>query len=183
MDPTVQIAYTIVDAPLIGRLLVAGTRKGACSVSFGSPDTELVRALAAQCLGAQIFEDASCVSAWAKDLCSHLAGRLPQLDLPLDLRATAFQQQVWDELRRIPYGETRTYARIAEQIGRPSAVRAVARACATNPAALVIPCHRVLRSDGQLGGYRWGIENKRAILAKEKEIFRIQYTDSFFIKI
>jgi AraC family transcriptional regulator of adaptative response/methylated-DNA-[protein]-cysteine methyltransferase len=91
------------------------------------------------------------------------------LDLPLDVRATAFQRRVWEALRRIPYGSTRSYAQVARAIGHPTATRAVARACATNPAALVIPCHRVVRADGGLGGYRWGIERKRALLERERK--------------
>ncbi|HXI33815.1 MAG TPA: methylated-DNA--[protein]-cysteine S-methyltransferase, partial [Gemmatimonadales bacterium] len=93
--------------------------------------------------------------------------RAPQLDVPLDVQATAFQRRVWEELQKIPYGETRSYADIARRIGRPQATRAVAQACATNPAAVVIPCHRVVRTDGALGGYRWGVERKRALLKQE----------------
>jgi AraC family transcriptional regulator of adaptative response/methylated-DNA-[protein]-cysteine methyltransferase len=98
----------------------------------------------------------------------YLDGRAEPLDLPLDVRATAFQRRVWEALRRIPYGTTRSYAEIARAIGKPSATRAVARACATNPAALVIPCHRVVRADGGLGGYRWGVARKRALLEQER---------------
>ena len=98
---------------------------------------------------------------------SHLAGRRPQLDLPLDVQATAFQWQVWTALAAIPYGETRSYKEVATSIGRPSAVRAVAHACATNPVALAIPCHRVVRTGGGMGGYRWGIARKKALLAAE----------------
>jgi O-6-methylguanine DNA methyltransferase len=91
------------------------------------------------------------------------------LDLPLDVQATAFQRRVWEALRRIPFGTTRTYGEIARGLGRPTAARAVARACATNPVSLVIPCHRVVRGDGGMGGYRWGIERKKALLAEEKQ--------------
>ncbi len=98
---------------------------------------------------------------------SYLEGTEPHLDLPLDIRATAFQRRVWQELQQIPFGETRTYADVAQAIGQPKATRAVARACATNPAALVIPCHRVVREDGDLGGYRWGVERKRSLLEME----------------
>jgi AraC family transcriptional regulator of adaptative response/methylated-DNA-[protein]-cysteine methyltransferase len=97
----------------------------------------------------------------------HIAGRQPRLELPLDIRATAFQRQVWEALRSIPYGVTKSYGDIAKEIGQPKAVRAVARACATNPVALVIPCHRVIREDKSLGGYRWGIERKKKLLARE----------------
>jgi AraC family transcriptional regulator of adaptative response/methylated-DNA-[protein]-cysteine methyltransferase len=100
---------------------------------------------------------------------SYLEGREPRLDLPLDIRATAFQRRVWQELQRIPFGETRTYTEVAKAIGDPNARRAVARACATNPVALAIPCHRVIREDGALGGYRWGVERKEALLDKEQD--------------
>ena len=99
----------------------------------------------------------------------HLEGKQPRLDLPLDIRATAFQRQVWEALKAIPYGSTKSYSAIAKQIGQPKAVRAVARACATNPVALVIPCHRVVRADQSLGGYRWGIERKKSLLEKESQ--------------
>jgi AraC family transcriptional regulator of adaptative response/methylated-DNA-[protein]-cysteine methyltransferase len=97
-----------------------------------------------------------------------LLGRSPHPDLPLDVRATAFQWRVWRQLRTIPYGQTRSYSQVAEAIGSPTAVRAVARACATNPVALLIPCHRVIRTDGSMGGYRWGIKRKEQLLAHEK---------------
>jgi len=96
-----------------------------------------------------------------------LCGSRPQLDLPLDVRATAFQWRVWQELQKIPYGETRSYSQIAAALGRPKAVRAVANACAANPAALVIPCHRVVRDTGDTGGYRWGAERKKELLSRE----------------
>jgi AraC family transcriptional regulator of adaptative response/methylated-DNA-[protein]-cysteine methyltransferase len=98
----------------------------------------------------------------------HLSGELPHLELPLDVRATAFQRRVWEHLRTIPYGETRTYQQIAAELGRPGGTRAVGRACATNPVALAVPCHRVVRGDGGLGGYRWGAERKAALLAQER---------------
>jgi O-6-methylguanine DNA methyltransferase len=97
----------------------------------------------------------------------HLRGREPNLDLPTDVQATAFQRRVWEELRRIPYGATRTYSQVARAIGQPEAVRAVARACATNPVSVVVPCHRVVRGDGKLAGYRWGVERKQALLEHE----------------
>jgi AraC family transcriptional regulator of adaptative response/methylated-DNA-[protein]-cysteine methyltransferase len=106
---------------------------------------------------------------WVSSLLDHLNGEQIHLDLPLDFQATAFQWRVWEELRAIPYGTTRSYREIARSIGHPQAVRAVARACATNPVSLVIPCHRVIRGDGSLGGYRWGLERKQALLAREKQ--------------
>jgi len=98
---------------------------------------------------------------------AHLRGREPHLDLPTDVQATAFQRRVWEELRRIPYGATRTYSQVARAIGRPTAIRAVARACATNPVSVVVPCHRVVREDGNLAGYRWGLDRKRTLIAQE----------------
>ncbi|MGB7599883.1 MAG: methylated-DNA--[protein]-cysteine S-methyltransferase, partial [Candidatus Sulfotelmatobacter sp.] len=100
----------------------------------------------------------------------HLRGREPHLDLPTDVRATAFQRRVWEELRKIPYGATRSYSEVARAVGKPSAVRAVARACATNPVAVVVPCHRVVSKDGKLTGYRWGTDRKRELLKKESEV-------------
>jgi AraC family transcriptional regulator of adaptative response/methylated-DNA-[protein]-cysteine methyltransferase len=99
---------------------------------------------------------------------SHLNNNEPHLDLPLDIRATAFQRQVWEKLRAIPYGQTVSYGDVAKSLGKPGAVRAVGRACATNPVALVIPCHRVVREDKSLGGYRWGLDRKEKLLAHEQ---------------
>lgn len=163
-----HITYTITGSPL-GRLLVAATQNGICAIQMGDSDAVLIAALAAEFPAAESARsDDPPLTDWAAALCEHLSGVRPGLNLPLDVLGTAFQHRVWSELRRIPYGQTRTYAQVAQAIGRPSAVRAVARACATNPAALVIPCHRVVRSDGSLGGYRWGIARKETILAKER---------------
>ncbi len=162
-----QIAYAIVDSPL-GRLLVAATDRGVCAVYMSSADGELVRALKDEYPGAAaIRQNTRALSRWARQIVGHLEGRRPRLDLPLDVQATAFQWQVWTALRAIPYGETRTYKEVAVSIGRPSAVRAVAHACATNPVSLVVPCHRVLRSTGNLAGYRWGLGRKQVLLAAE----------------
>lgn len=162
-----NISYTIVESHL-GRLLVAGTPSGVCSVQFGAEDEPLETALRAEYPAANISLDESGLSNWVEELLCHLNGSQPDLALPLDLQATAFQTRVWEELRRIPYGATRSYAKVAEAIGQPTATRAVARACATNPVALVTPCHRVVREGGQLGGYRWGIERKEKLLAMER---------------
>ncbi len=164
-----RITYTIVDSPL-GRLLVAATETGICAVQMGDADAALVDALAAAFPAAQcVPSNAGPLAGWAAALREHLSGARPILDhLPLDVSGTAFQQRVWSELRRIPYGQTRTYTEVAQAIGQPSAVRAVARACATNPAALVIPCHRVVRTGGALAGYRWGLARKERLLAQEK---------------
>ena len=163
-----NIQYTIVDAPMVGRLLVAGTGRGVCSVTFGDEDEALETALAKEYPSADLARDGESLSLWVKAILTHLAGQLPRLDLPLDVQASAFRLRVWEELRRIPYGETRTYAQVAAAIGKPAAVRAVASACAANPAALVTPCHRVVRTDGSLGGYRWGLGRKEVLLKKEK---------------
>jgi AraC family transcriptional regulator of adaptative response/methylated-DNA-[protein]-cysteine methyltransferase len=164
-----QIGYTIVDSAnaSLGRLLVAATSRGVCAVAMGSSDTELMRALSGEYPAAAISADPGALAQWTKAILAHLAGRTPRLDLPLDVQATAFQWQVWQALASIPYGETRTYSDVAAAIGRPRAVRAVARACATNPVALAIPCHRVVPAAGGEGGYRWGAGRKKALLKSE----------------
>ncbi|MBX6323866.1 MAG: methylated-DNA--[protein]-cysteine S-methyltransferase [Rhodospirillaceae bacterium] len=162
-----RIAYAIAESPL-GLLLVAATPRGVCFVSLGDDAHELEAALRREFPAADEIrrDDQELGSAVAKIL-RNLSGQEPHIDLPLDVRATAFQRRVWEELRRIPTGETRSYAAIARQIGHPSAQRAVGRACATNPVALVVPCHRVVRKDGAIGGFRWGVERKRALLGRE----------------
>ncbi len=162
-----RIRYTIVDTYL-GRMLLAATDKGICAISFGDEDAELEDFLRGEYPAAQVERDREGLEAWVQALLAHLEGAQPDLALPLDLQATAFQLQVWAELRKIPYGESRSYAEVAGAIGQPAAVRAVAQACARNPAVLVTPCHRVVRSDGSLGGYRWGIQRKQALLGREK---------------
>jgi AraC family transcriptional regulator, regulatory protein of adaptative response / methylated-DNA-[protein]-cysteine methyltransferase len=163
-----RINYTVVDCPL-GRLLVAATEKGICAISLGDTDTELEAALCAEYPAAEIAQDSDGVdlSRLVDTLISHLNGQQPHLDLPLDVQATAFQWRVWEELRTIPYGSTRSYSQVAQAMGEPKATRAVARACATNPVPLVIPCHRVVREDGDPGGYRWGRERKQRLLEQE----------------
>jgi AraC family transcriptional regulator of adaptative response/methylated-DNA-[protein]-cysteine methyltransferase len=161
-----SVRYAIVDSPL-GRLLVAATARGVCAVAMGRSDVVLLRALAQEYPVAAIAEDRGALSDWTKRILAHLSGHRPHLDLPIDVRATAFQWQVWKALAAIPSGETRSYSAVASAIGRPGAARAVARACATNPVALAIPCHRVVPSAGGVGGYRWGASRKRALLAAE----------------
>jgi AraC family transcriptional regulator of adaptative response/methylated-DNA-[protein]-cysteine methyltransferase len=162
-----RIRYTIVDSPL-GRLLVGATARGVCAIAMGSSDAELTRGLAREYPAAAIDRDRGALGAWSARVVAHLEGRQPRLDLPLDIRATAFQWQVWQALFAIPYGETRTYGDVAKTIGRPRAHRAVARACATNPVALAIPCHRVVPSGGGEGGYRWGMDRKNILLERER---------------
>jgi AraC family transcriptional regulator of adaptative response/methylated-DNA-[protein]-cysteine methyltransferase len=165
----VGIAYVTVPTSL-GHLLVAATERGVCRVALGNTDATLHAELRAEFPAARVVEDKSGkLHGWVSPILAYLDGREPELDLPLDIRATAFQRKVWQELQKIPFGQTRTYAEIAKRIGQPTAARAVARACATNPAALVIPCHRVVREDGDLGGYRWGTERKRSLLNNESE--------------
>ncbi len=163
-----HITYTIVDCPL-GRLLVAATEKGICAVSLGDSDAILEAALKEEYPAAEIRRDGDVLDRWINAILDYLRGKQPNLDLPLDVQATAFQWRIWQALQAIPYGSTRSYSEIARAVGEPKAARAVARACATNPAALVIPCHRVVREDGNIGGYRWGAERKRRLLAQEKE--------------
>ena len=165
-----RITYAIVDCPL-GRLLVAATEKGICAISLGDSDAVLEAALFAEYPAAEISHDGDGInlSLLVDTLISHLNGQQPHLDLPLDVQATAFQRRVWEELRSIPYGSTRSYSQVARSLGEPKATRAVARACATNPVPLVIPCHRVVREDGNPGGYRWGPERKQRLLEQESK--------------
>ena len=164
-----DIRYAIVDSPL-GRLLVAATPRGVCSVAMGSNDTDLTACLREEYPAAMIAADTGGLSTWTAAIVAQLNGHPGSIAVPLDIRATAFQWRVWQALAAIPYGETRTYADVANAIGQPTAVRAVARACASNPVALAIPCHRVVRSDRALGGYRWGAERKAALLHRERNV-------------
>jgi AraC family transcriptional regulator, regulatory protein of adaptative response / methylated-DNA-[protein]-cysteine methyltransferase len=164
-----QIHYTIVDSPL-GRLLVAATDRGISALYLGEKDAPLKAALQKEYPRAEIDSDSSGsknLGGWVSKVLAHLRGKEPHLDLPTDVQATAFRRRVWEELKRIPYGATRTYSEVARAIGRPAAIRAVARACATNPVSVVVPCHRVVRADGKLAGYRWGLDRKRALLEHE----------------
>ncbi|HEY6410349.1 MAG TPA: bifunctional DNA-binding transcriptional regulator/O6-methylguanine-DNA methyltransferase Ada [Ktedonobacteraceae bacterium] len=161
------INYTIVNCPL-GRLLVAATTKGVCAVSLGDSDAALESTLVSEYPAATIERDDHQLGQWVSALLDYLSGEHPHLTLPIDVQATAFQWRVWEELQSIPYGSTRSYSEIAQAVGNPRAARAVANACATNPVALVIPCHRVVRENGEPGGYRWGKERKEHLLVQEK---------------
>ena len=161
-----RMNYTIVDSPL-GRLLVGATDRGISALYLGESDARLESALQKEYPRAEIRRDRNGLEGWVSKILEHLRGRGPNLDLPTDVQATAFQRRVWEELRRIPYGTTRTYSQVAQAIGQPEAFRAVARACATNPVSVVVPCHRVVRRDGKLAGYRWGLERKQALLEHE----------------
>ena len=164
-----EISYTIARSRF-GRLLVAGTPRGISAIYLGDANAPLEAALHKEYPNAEIRRNAAQVSRWVQGLVRHLAGRQPQLEMPLDIQATAFQRRVWEALECIRYGTTRSYSDVARAIGQPKAVRAVARACATNPVAVLIPCHRVLRNDGTSSGYRWGIARKEALLAQEKKL-------------
>ncbi|MEO8336723.1 MAG: methylated-DNA--[protein]-cysteine S-methyltransferase [bacterium] len=162
----VTIHYTAVPTTL-GLLLVAVTERGVCSVSLGDDEASLVSALRAEYPGAELERATDANDRLVDAVVAHVEGRTSAEDLPLDVRATSFQWQVWRALQRIPEGATRSYQAVAEELGRPTAARAVARACASNRIAVLIPCHRVVRGDGGLGGYRWGIARKAALLARE----------------
>jgi AraC family transcriptional regulator of adaptative response/methylated-DNA-[protein]-cysteine methyltransferase len=166
---SVTIRYTLVDCPL-GRLLLAGTEKGVSAVYLGDADGPLADELKREFPAAALARDDEALAEWAGQVRRHLQGGLPHLDLPLDVRATAFQWRVWQQLQAIPRGQTRTYRQVAEALGQPTAARAVARACATNPVSILVPCHRVVRGDGGLGGYRWGLQRKKKLLEKEREV-------------
>ncbi len=163
-----SINYTITDCSL-GKLLVATTERGICAVTLGDSSESLTQALFEEFPQAEIHSDEKILRTAVNALLKYLAGQQPQLDLPLDVQATAFQKRVWEELRRIPYGQTASYTEIAQRLNQPTAARAVARACATNPVALINPCHRVIRGNGELSGYRWGIERKQKLLAQERD--------------
>ncbi len=160
-----QIGFTIAPSSL-GLVLVAQTSRGVCSIAFGASESELESALRKEFSSATITK---AHSPHIAALLAHLHGTERLLRLPLDIQATAFQRRVWEQLQKIPYGETRSYSKIAQALEQPTAARAVARACAANPVALAIPCHRVVREGGALSGYRWGVNRKQALLDKERE--------------
>jgi AraC family transcriptional regulator of adaptative response/methylated-DNA-[protein]-cysteine methyltransferase len=162
-----RISFTVAECEL-GRILVAATARGLCAVRLGDSAEELEATLRKEFPEAEIRPDAEALGGYVEAILRHLAGQQTSLELPLDVRATAFQRRVWEELRRIPFGSTRSYREVAESLGQPTAMRAVAGACAANPIALVTPCHRVVREDGSLSGYRWGVERKAKLLAQEQ---------------
>ena len=160
------LRYTVVST-VAGPLLLAATERGLCAAWFGSDEARLGRALAREYPGAELTRDDKSLAPMAVAVRRHLASGAPLSQVPLDVGGTPFARAVWNTLRTIPYGETRTYAEVAAAAGRPGAARAVGSACAANPVAVVIPCHRVVRSDGSGGGYKWGEDRKRALLARE----------------
>lgn len=161
------INYTVASCAF-GYLLVAATELGICAVRLGDSDKELEDTLFSEFSTAEVRRDESVLSKWVEVLLHYLEGQQVSLELPLDVQATAFQRRVWEKLREIPYGVTCSYGDIARAIGQPTATRAVAQACAANPLALVTPCHRVIREDGSLSGYRWGIQRKKKLLEQER---------------
>jgi AraC family transcriptional regulator, regulatory protein of adaptative response / methylated-DNA-[protein]-cysteine methyltransferase len=164
-----EIDFAIAESAL-GRLLAAATAKGVCFVGIGDNDKVLESELHREFPRAgAIRRDDERLGAAIAAIIAYLDGSEPHIDLPLDIRWTAFQRRVWEELRRIPYGETRSYGEIAAAVGLPRAVRAVGRACASNPVALIVPCHRAIREDGNLSGYRWGLSRKRVLLERESD--------------
>lgn len=162
----IEIAYDVIASPL-GPLLVAATSRGLCSVQFGEEEA-LIEGLRREFPKARLSRDPDAIQPYHQALEDYFHERKALLSVPVGLEGTAFQQRVWAQLRAIPQGETRSYAEVARAIGAPNAVRAVASACAANPVGLVIPCHRVVRTGGQLSGYRWGVERKQALLQHEQ---------------
>ncbi len=168
-----EIVYSIVDSAL-GRLLVAGTQRGICFAAMGEADSTLVAELRGDYPRATIRvadpnrREDSRIGQWADALARYVAGRSKMPAPPMDIRGTPFQFAVWEQLRAIPAGETRSYSEIARRIGRPRAIRAVGTANGANPVSIIIPCHRAIRSSGHLGGYRWGLDRKRKLLEMER---------------
>ena len=162
------IRYTFTDSPL-GRMLVAATEKGICAIQFADTDDELTEGLKREFPFAVRKRDDESMQVWTKALLSQMEGQKLNRSLPLDIQATAFQRRVWAHLQSMPFGTTQSYGEVAKAIGRPTAARAVARACATNPVAVAIPCHRVVREDGGMGGYRWGVQRKETLLQLEQQ--------------
>jgi len=160
-----RIGYTLVSTSL-GKVLVGATERGVSAVYLGESERSLVESLRAEYPRAELFRTAG-EDRWLQEIVRRVEGAPPSLDLPLDVQATVFQRRVWQELQKIPRGATRTYTQVARALGKPRSVRAVARACATNPVSIVVPCHRVIRTDGALAGYRWGLERKEKLLERE----------------
>jgi len=162
-----QLGYTIAKSAL-GKVLVAATDRGVTAVYLGDDESKLISELREEYPRAEITAASNSLERWVREVLLRIEGQPPHFELPLDLQATAFQRRVWQELQRIPRGRTRTYSQVARSLGKPKAVRAVARACATNPVSIVVPCHRVIRQDGALAGYRWGLSRKEQLLASER---------------
>ncbi len=166
-----HIAFTVSESPL-GHLLVAVTQRGVCRIALGDSDAALEDRLHAEFPAAAIERDDDALASVLLDVLQRIEGTEPPAELPVDVRGTAFQQRVWQELRRIPLGETRSYREVAEAVGAPGAARAVGSACGKNPVGIVVPCHRVIAADGGLGGYAWGLDVKRVLLDRERAATR-----------
>jgi AraC family transcriptional regulator of adaptative response/methylated-DNA-[protein]-cysteine methyltransferase len=161
------IWYALTES-VVGRVLIAGTAQGVCAIFFGEADESLETELRARFPNAHLVAAGGELRECVAETVAFIELPKGAFRLPLDVQGTAFQRKVWEALREIPFGETGTYTEIARRIGSPSATRAVANACGANPAAVAVPCHRVLRSDGGLGGYRWGVDRKRQLLKRER---------------
>lgn len=161
-----HIGYTVAKSSL-GKVLVAATERGVSAVYLGEKESSLVHDLRKEYPKADISRANGESDAWLKEILGRVEGSAPRVDLPLDVKATAFQRRVWQELQKIPRGATRSYTQVARAVGKPRSVRAVARAIATNPVSVVVPCHRVIRADGNLAGYRWGLQRKQKLLERE----------------
>jgi len=159
---------TVIALPFAGALLVGLTERGVCAIGIYDDERAAEAALAGEFPAAHLLREPDALNDTVRAILDSVDGTRPAPDLPLDIQATAFQWRVWDELRRIPRGETRTYSEIATAMGNPKAVRAVAAACGSNHAAILIPCHRVIGKDGKLTGYKWGVERKRVLLEREQ---------------
>ena len=162
-----KIGYSFAKSPL-GKVLVAATERGVSAVYLGDTEGKLIAELREEYPRAEISPAAHSYQRWVREIVQRIEGKPTHMELPLDVQATAFQRRVWQELQRIPRGATRTYSQVARALGQPKAVRAVARACATNPVSIVVPCHRVVREDGNLAGYRWGLSRKEQLLNQER---------------
>ncbi len=162
-----KLHYTIAKSPL-GKVLVASTDRGVSAVYLADAEQELLAELREEYPRAEIAPAKETYQRWVSEIVHQIEGKPAAEDLPLDVQGTAFQRRVWQELQRIPRGTTKTYTQVAQSLGQPTAARAVARACATNPVSIIVPCHRVIRGDGTLAGYRWGLSRKQKLLAAER---------------
>jgi len=162
-----KMEYAMANCAL-GKVLVAATDRGVSAIYLGDEENVLISELKNEYPKAEIAQTHDGRREWVKEIIERIAGKAARVEIPMDLQATAFQRRVWQELQRIPQGKTRTYSQVARAIGQPKAIRAVARACATNPVSIVVPCHRVIRGDGNLAGYRWGLSRKEKLLQQEQ---------------
>jgi AraC family transcriptional regulator of adaptative response/methylated-DNA-[protein]-cysteine methyltransferase len=170
--PGMHIDYSITKSSL-GHVLVAATERGISAIYLGENDKLLAEELRAEYPKAELSQKSTSHGPWLREILKRIEGDRPSVDLPLDVQATAFQRRVWQELQKIPLGSTRTYTQVARAMGKPNSVRAVARACATNPVSIVVPCHRVIRADGHLAGYRWGLKRKQELLQREGSLLNL----------